>query len=132
MSWLVLSSSYPESRTFSVPCSASEQVHRKPEGRMARTGDNWTKGYSTPHNVRGSGIGEVGQEQLITAQGVSSAQWVVSSFIVHHLILLGYILLLLLLFFIIIIIITTTTTVSVTISTTTTIIFILILVYLNY
>lgn len=69
MSWLVLSSSYSESRTFSVSCSTSEQVHRKPEGRMARTGDPSPKGIFHPQMSWPVVLGETGQELLTTAQG---------------------------------------------------------------
>lgn len=60
----------PSQGLLSVPCSASQQVHKKLGGSRTRTADpKWPQGYSTPWNARlSTPAGRIGQEGLITAQ----------------------------------------------------------------
>lgn len=54
---------------FRCPCSASEEMHKKLRGRMARTADlKWPSGYSIPYICSVYKLGQVGHEGLITAQ----------------------------------------------------------------
>lgn len=60
----------PSQGLLSVPCSATQQVHKKLGGSRIRTADpKWPQGYSTPWNARlSTPAGRISQKGLITAQ----------------------------------------------------------------
>lgn len=83
----------PSQGLLSVPCSASQPVHKKLGGSMTRTADpKWPEGYSIPWNIRlCTPAGGIGQEGLITAQELAGHRSADGEHcIVHHLFLWGF------------------------------------------
>lgn len=68
----------PSQGLLSVPCSASQQVHKKLAGSTTRTaGPKWPQGYSIPWNVRLSKpAGRIGQgADLCSGTAWASSRW---------------------------------------------------------
>lgn len=88
--WLLLRSAYFKSRILSFPCSASEELHEKLGGSMARMAD--CTFCTIEHHAQ-----FINWENCPRASahrdGLGISQWGMSNSTVHHLFFMGFILL---------------------------------------